>query len=145
MYDEVAHDIAISGDYLYITGETQSYGNGQISGDHKADGLLLKINGRKMLVPDSTMNHVNENVKDDPEIHTFPNPFVLQTTFRSDHCFNDLSLTLFNASGQKVKHIEHLSGQTITLNRNGLPPGVYFLFLTEGRKTYLPLKIMIAH
>jgi len=144
MYDEIAHDVAMSGDYLYITGETQSYGNGQISGDHKADGLLLKINGRKMLVPDSTMNDVNENVIRYPEIHAFPNPFILQTTFWSDHCFNDLSLTLFNESGQKVKHIEHLSGQTITLYRDGLPPGVYFLFLTESRKTYPTLKIMIA-
>lgn len=57
-YDEVAKDVVRYGDYLYITGETESFGNGQLNGDHKTDGLLLKINGRTMQAPDSSLTNV---------------------------------------------------------------------------------------
>ena len=74
-YDETAKDVAMFGDYLYNTGETNSFGNGQIIGDHKTDGLLLKINGRTMQAPDSNMTGIisplpNEKIA----VEIYPNP-----------------------------------------------------------------------
>lgn len=82
-YDEVAEDVAMYQDFLYITGVTQSYGNGQIIGDHKTDGLLLKVNGRTMQAPDSTMTNVSPLLTNEPHtVKIYPNPFKIHTTIQ---------------------------------------------------------------
>ena len=82
-YDEVAKDIAIYNGMLYITGETQSFGNGLTNGDHANDGFLLKVNGRTMQAPDSTMNAVHGQYSDEPSVQIYPNPASDQLIVRS--------------------------------------------------------------
>lgn len=102
---EAVHDVAISGDYLYITGETASFGNARIDGHHP-EGLLLKVNGRTMEAPDTSITTV---VSHPPPIHGFnlqqnyPNPFNCQTVIGYQLPRpSAVEISIFNLQGQKV-------------------------------------------
>lgn len=74
----------------------------------------------------------------------FPNPFSTQTTLQTDNLFKDATLTVYNSFGQQVKQIKNISGQTITLHRDNLPSGLYFLHLTQDNKTITTDKLIIT-
>ena len=125
-YDETAKDVAMSGDYLYITGETKSYGNGQIIGDHKSDCLLLKINGRTMQSPDSAMTNVYEMKDSDENIFVYPNPTngYVRTRIKDLDLIN-AELKIFDVFGKEVFKFEIIN--LISEIHFGLPSGMYFL------------------
>lgn len=124
-YDEVAKDVVMFGDHLYITGETQSFGNGLTNGDHVFDGLLLKINGRTMQAPDSTMNLVQEENANVISLETFPNPAndVLNVTTNTGG-----ELQLVDLSGRIVSTWMINAGAT-SLDVSQIPTGMYFMIL----------------
>ena len=73
-----------------------------------------------------------------------PNPFSLRTTLRTADLLKNATLALYNSFGQIVKQIENLSGQTITLQRDDLPSGLYFLRLTQDNKVITTEKLVIS-
>lgn len=63
-----------------------------------------------------------------------PNPFSEETILQSDTALKDASLSVYDMTGQLRRMVNHLSGQTYSLRRGDLPPGIYFLqFIQEGR------------
>jgi hypothetical protein len=90
----------------------------------------------------SIVSAVNE-AGDEETISVYPNPFCSETTLQSDKVFKDATLTIYNLYGQTVKQIKNISGQTITLYRDNLPGGLYFINLTQGNKTFTD-KLVIA-
>lgn len=121
-YDEVAHDVTMYGPYMYITGDTKSFGNGQINGDHKTDGLLLKINGRTMQAPDTiATGTVAYNEKFD--VNIFPNP--------SDGDLNiavseSAIIEIINIQG-RIVGTEILNEKANNLDVSFLSDGIYIL------------------
>ena len=85
-----------------------------------------------------------DNIKNSTGLKVYPNPFSIQTTLRKDTFFNNATLTLYNSFGQTAKQIVSISGQTVTLYRDNLPNGLYFLRLTENNKTYSVDKLVIT-
>ena len=77
-------------------------------------------------------------------ISVYPNPFSTLTTFQSNNLFKNATLTVYNLYGQQVKQINNLSGQTITLHRDNLPSGLYFIYLTEDNTIIASNKIIIT-
>jgi hypothetical protein len=77
-------------------------------------------------------------------ISIFPNPFSSTTTLQTDEFFKNATLTVHNSLGQTVKQIKNISGQTVTLSRDNLPSGLYFLRLTEENKTIAVDKLVIT-
>lgn len=90
-----------------------------------------------------TCSSVNENSMD-KAVSVSPNPFSAQTSLQCNFPLQDAELTICNTSGQTVKHLAHLSGQTITIFRYNLPAGLYFLFLTEDYKMIATEKLIIT-
>jgi len=74
----------------------------------------------------------------------FPNPFSDQTTLQTDNFLHSATLTVDNVFGQTVKEIKNISGQTITLHRDNLPSGVYFVRLTQDNKIITTNKLVIT-
>jgi hypothetical protein len=66
----------------------------------------------------------------------YPNPFSSEATVKTDKILKDATLTIYNSIGQEVKQITNISGQTITISRDNLTGGLYFLRLAEENKTY---------
>lgn len=74
----------------------------------------------------------------------YPNPFSTQTVLQTDILFHNGTLTVYNCFGQTVKQIKNISGQTITLQRDNLPSGLYFIRLTQDNKTITADKLIIT-
>ena len=74
----------------------------------------------------------------------YPNPFSTQTTLQTGKIFKDATLTVYNSYGQTVAQIKNISGQTITLSRDNLASGLYFVRLTEENKTIAVDKLLIT-
>jgi hypothetical protein len=72
-----------------------------------------------------------------------PNPFSSQTILQIDNSLNNATLTVYNAIGQQVKQIKNISGQTITIQRDNLPNGLYFINLVQGNKIIASNKLVI--
>jgi hypothetical protein len=73
----------------------------------------------------------------------YPNPFSTQTTLKTNIFLKDATLTLYNSYGQTVKQIKNISGQSITLYRDNIQSGLYFIRLTQGNKTFATEKLII--
>ena len=74
----------------------------------------------------------------------YPNPFSTQTMLQTDNFFHNASLTIDNYLGQTVKEIKNISGQSIILQRDNLPSGLYFVRLTQDGKAITTKKIIIT-
>jgi hypothetical protein len=73
----------------------------------------------------------------------FPNPFSTETTLHSDRFLKDATLTFYNIFGEQVKQLKNISGQSITLQRDNLPSGIYFIRLTQGNKVITTEKLVV--
>lgn len=90
----------------------------------------------------SNITGISENTLED--INIFPNPFSYSTILQTDKYFNDATLTVYNSSGQIVKQLKNISGQTVTLFRDNLPSGLYFLRLTQESKVIMAGQLVIT-
>ncbi len=78
------------------------------------------------------------------EINLFPNPLSTQTTLTANQNLSNATLTVSNIFGQTVKEIKNISGQAVTLSRNNLSSGIYFIRLTQDNKIIATKKIIIT-
>lgn len=62
----------------------------------------------------------------------------------TDQIFKDAIFTVYNSFGQTIKQIKNISGKTITLHRDYLPMGLYFIHLTQDNKTITTDKLIIT-
>jgi hypothetical protein len=77
-------------------------------------------------------------------INSYPNPFSVQTLIHSTDILDNATLSVTNCFGQIVKQLNNLSGQTIILDRDNLPNGVYFLQLHQNNKLIQSGKIIMV-
>ena len=65
-------------------------------------------------------------------VSIFPNPFSSWTSIETPGNYKNASLTVYDLYGRLVKHIETSSGQKVSLFRDNLKSGIYFMQLSEG-------------
>ena len=73
-----------------------------------------------------------------------PNPFSKETVIQTENFFENASLLVYNSMGQLVKTINNINGQSITVSRDNLPSGLYFVNLTQENRTIGIEKLLIA-
>lgn len=76
-------------------------------------------------------------------ISVSPNPFDSELSIESAIAFDNVSLKLYNTVGQLVREINNISGQRITLNRENLNSGLYFIQLFEKGKLIKASKVLV--
>lgn len=109
------------------------------------DTVNTKMNVFERLIHFSNTTGINTYEQNmNPQIHIFPNPFLFETTLKSNDNFIDATLIIYNSQGQQVKQIKNISGQTITLHRNNLATGLYFFRLTQDNKVITKGKLVIT-
>ncbi|MFM7758957.1 MAG: CotH kinase family protein, partial [Crocinitomicaceae bacterium] len=96
-----------------------------------------------------TFNAVNlvADLPNDPEASGFkiyPNPFTTQATLISDKPMVDATLTIFNICGQQVNEIKNINEQTVSIKRDSLPSGIYFVRVSQGNGLISTVKICIT-
>jgi hypothetical protein len=87
---------------------------------------------------------VEFNTMDDLVFRIYPNPFSAETTFRTTENLKSATLTVYNSYGHIVKQIKNISGQTITLHRDNIPSGVYFIRLAQNSILIATRKLVIT-
>jgi PKD repeat protein len=76
-----------------------------------------------------------------------PNPFSTQTILQTDKIVKRAALVVYDVYGKQVRHISPVTigdGQTITLQRESLPSGLYFIRLIQDNKTLSVNKLIIT-
>jgi hypothetical protein len=73
-----------------------------------------------------------------------PNPLSSQAKLQTSKIFTNATLTIYNSIGQPVKEIRNISGQTIILDRENLPEGLYFLTLSQDNRIYIAERFVIG-
>ena len=77
-------------------------------------------------------------------ISIYPNPFSSSAILHINDALKNTQITIYNVFGQAVKHFANLSGQTIVLNRDNLPSGLYSLLVTQDNEILSRNKFFIA-
>ncbi len=72
-----------------------------------------------------------------------PNPFQTDLMISSELSFNNSTLKMYNAMGQMVKQMDHLSGNKISLTKDNLTGGLYLIQLFENGKLVASEKILV--
>jgi hypothetical protein len=73
-----------------------------------------------------------------------PNPFSEETILKFNKNLSGASLIMYDVFGKQVQSVMNFSGQEITLYRNKLSSGNYFLHLIEDNKLLTSFKIIIV-
>lgn len=94
-------------------------------------------------VTDSSSVGIQEIFNSASKITISPNPFSTETTLHTATLFKGSTLIMYNSFGQQVKKIKDISGETISLTRDNLPCGVYFLRLLHDSKIFTIDKLFI--
>lgn len=79
----------------------------------------------------------------DLNISIYPNPTNDKFTISVAKPFKNATLNLYTASGKLVRTTTNIQTQTIEIQRNNLPPGVYMIHLND-LTTYWSQKILIV-
>ena len=84
-----------------------------------------------------SLNGIEENELNHIALKTFPNPFNEKITLSVPGTVKveNASLCIMNISGQVIKKIEHISQNTIVIERNNMATGMYFYELIIDKNT----------
>ncbi|MEP6647013.1 MAG: T9SS type A sorting domain-containing protein [Saprospiraceae bacterium] len=77
-------------------------------------------------------------------VRVYPNPFSTETNVYSENHFNDLTIKIFDLRGQMVKQVKHQNGTKISLQRDDLLDGIYFIQLIEGKRNIGIRKVIVV-
>lgn len=75
--------------------------------------------------------HGNKNM-----LSFLPNPCYSRTTLQCGSVLKDAILTVYNSQGRQVRQINNISGQTVEVDRDNLPAGIYLVRLTQANQSY---------
>ncbi len=74
----------------------------------------------------------------------YPNPLTSTSTFLTDKSLTNATLFMYNAFGQLVQKVNNISGYTITLKRNILARGIYFVQIVEDGVIFASNTLLIS-
>jgi len=79
------------------------------------------------------------------KIEFFPNPFSSQLNITTSTDFENASLKLFNSVGQLVMEKNNLNGKSISIERENLSNGIYFVELLQEGNVLTKSKLIVTN
>ena len=81
---------------------------------------------------------ITANVKhiNNLNISVYPNPTKGNVTIKSEHALKNATLNLYNLNGQLVHFNENINSNSIELQRNSLPSGIYLLQISDQKSVF---------
>lgn len=92
------------------------------------------------------INIVYSNIEEEEvpiKMYINPNPYSTFATVLIDKNLINFTISIDNVFGQTVSQVSHNFGHSATIERNGLPAGLYFVRLTESGKHISTKKVII--
>jgi len=87
--------------------------------------------------------HVEE-YQPECSVTVFPNPFNNSTVIQLSKTLDDAQISIHNIIGQELATIKNITNDKITVNRDNLQNGIYFLHLTSNNRIIAIKKIIIC-
>lgn len=131
LFNPLKNAWATNGDYFYITCFKHN------------DTVLFLENPECNRCFCTLLTSVNDDAGSEKCL-IYPNPFSTRTTLYSDILLKDADLKIYNLYGQQVKQMRNVSGNTIAIDRDNLPCGLYFVDIEQDNKTISIGKLVIA-
>jgi len=78
------------------------------------------------------------------KVQVYPNPFSSETIVITNKNVKDAILVMYDSAGRQVKQMKNIHGQSISLQRDNLPSGLYFIRLTVENKVYTIDKVILV-
>lgn len=69
------------------------------------------------------------------KISIYPNPFSSSVTIEVTEGWINATLSIYDLNNREIKQLRNISGNVITLQRDGLQSGLYFIRLVQNNKT----------
>lgn len=117
--------------HIYVTCSAQNgqniYNHGIANGGTPTDCQMLLSTGQH----------------EQAQASVYPNPFSSVLSLDLSQEVQNASVDIFDLQGKLVKRT-HATGRLITVNRDGLSPGLYLLKVTETHHVVLTTKIVVA-
>jgi len=79
---------------------------------------------------------IEPNIKSKNALMIYPDPFSSETTLETDKVLTNAFLMVYTMQGQLVKKIKNINGHTVTLHRDNLATGIYYVQLIQDNDTY---------
>jgi hypothetical protein len=83
------------------------------------------------------------NIPQELTTSIYPNPTNSKFTIETEKSFSNANLILTNCFGSIVFQMNHISGQTLTIDGGNLTIGVYYLRVQDGSNEYVG-KVIIS-
>jgi PKD repeat protein len=93
--------------------------------------------------PCDSMTGIREFKDVSRSVEIYPTPCFYSITIKLNYHFKSATLTLCNLYGQVVRQVNNISEQTISLNWDNLPSGLYFLCMTQDNSIIATEKLVI--
>jgi hypothetical protein len=120
---------------------------GPILDCYVANGYIFLTDGYNLMIYNSSVEKNKErNIDTNPKINFISNPVKNKVMFKLEHSkINELIFLLYNALGQMVRkyHINISEKEYLSFDVSGIPPGVYFFRLKEGRRSEVKKVLII--
>lgn len=129
------YEMYLSDPYIYLSCSAQ---NGMGIYNH---GIA---NGQPTPTDCSMLLSLDDTLIASQKITMAPNPFTNEFTISTTSNFDNATLKIYNSMGQLVRKIENLNGQTITVSRENLMIGIYFVDVTTSGKSIAKNKIIVS-
>jgi len=127
-----------------IEGSGGAVGTGGIEGTGgTTDSIIIGTNFGSQANTICTTVGVNEIPKK-AQIYISPNPFSSTTTLQINRFLKDAIIKVFDSYGQIEKQLTNISGQKVTLQRENLTSGLYFLQIIQDNKILITSKFIIT-
>ena len=101
-------------------------------------------NGVELWKYSSTLSIVTNEINLENKAIIYPNPLSTESVLKTNVNLENAILTIYNSLGQKIKEINNISGQSVTLYRDNLSSGMYYIRLTQDSKVITVNKLVIT-
>ncbi|WP_395045424.1 T9SS type A sorting domain-containing protein [Flavobacterium sp.] len=105
-------------------------------------GLALGLS--PIICPAPTLITENYNLKNQ-KFKIYPNPFSTETRLILEDGLYNVSFEIYNLLGEKVKQIENLDSNEVTIKSENLVDGIYLFVLKQNEKVVETKKIVIQN
>ncbi len=87
---------------------------------------------------------INEIV-DANSISISPNPFSIQTNLQFENQLKDACIKLYDIHGKIMREINHVNGKSLSIDRENLIEGIYFIRIHQENEISLTVKIVVLN
>jgi hypothetical protein len=106
--------------------------------------LICYNSGNQTYPANSNCNMIlGLNIPQELTTSIYPNPTNSKFTIETEKSFSNANLILTNCFGSIVFQMNHISGQTLTIDGGNLTIGVYYLRVQDGSNEYVG-KVIIS-